>query len=261
MCKAKLFYEEKEKGSGKKDKAKANKDSDAIGNACDTLQFKGEVAWMRAVEALRKLGKNGRGITGAKRMLGLRFLVSAKSEAQGVVQEDPDERLPEKCLFEPLYYYNVMGLPDNCTKKEVAEQLLAAQIEAHPIHFAKTPKKGNDDEDADTQRGVWFVGTRELLNEDVCNFSIHDKKIVLYESPKHRLEREQKENLAASKSNKAPTELSNSTVITWKCESCDSVNDSYKTRFICSTPGCLKNTVDAINEMIVNQKDPEKGTH
>jgi hypothetical protein len=36
------------------------------------------------------------------------------------------------------------------------------------------------------------------------------------------------------------------------------VNDSYKTRFICSTPDCCKHTVDAINEMIVNQKVPEK---
>ena len=96
---------------------------------------------MRAVEALRKMGENGRDTTGSRLKLAVRFLANAKSEAQEAVQEDPTERLPEKCLFEPLYFYNVIGLTDNCTKKEVAEQLLAAQIEVRPIDFSKNPKK------------------------------------------------------------------------------------------------------------------------
>jgi hypothetical protein len=76
MCKAKLFAESS-KGKGNNDE-KEVLDLDVQGQQCEDLVIPGDANWMRATMVLKKLGEDGRGLTGPRYKLSMRYLVSAR---------------------------------------------------------------------------------------------------------------------------------------------------------------------------------------
>ena len=92
-----------------------------------------------------------------------------------------DQRLPPSCVMvQPTHTYLVEGFPSDCTKQEVALQLLEAGITTMPVgEYSSGPKWIKDNKlrsGADKQAPLWKVHTTGPIEK--INFDIGEQSFV-----------------------------------------------------------------------------------
>ena len=114
------------------DKAPPPEDRDEEGKLCSRAWL--DQTWPQLLKTGARLGKAWRGISrmkGGKR--GVRFLAEEAVAVQDLLLPE-EQRLPASCvLVRPTHTYLVEGFPTDCTKQEVALQLIETGITTLPV--------------------------------------------------------------------------------------------------------------------------------